>query len=51
MTNDGVKSTDLPVDVQKKWGKDVVMPKKPKSGYNCYCTDHTKAIREKEECT
>ena len=27
VNSDGVKSTDLPVDPKKKWGKDVLMPK------------------------
>lgn len=35
-TEDGQKSTDLPVDPKKKWGKDVVMPKGAKNGYNCF---------------
>ena len=36
MTEDGVKSTDLPVDVKKKWGKDVVQPKRAMSAYNAF---------------
>ena len=36
MTEDGVKSTDLPVDARKKWGKDVVEPKRPMSAYNAF---------------
>lgn len=51
MTADGIKSTDLPIDVKKKWGKDVVMPKNPKSAYNCYCAENNAAIKEREQCT
>jgi len=36
ITEDGVKSTDLPVDAKKKWGKDIVEPTRPLSAYNAF---------------
>lgn len=50
MTVDGIKSTDLPVDAKKKWGKDTVMPKAAKSGYNYFTADKVATIKEKHNC-
>ena len=47
MTEDGVKSTDLPIDVKKKWGKDVVQPKRPMSAYNAFQAKEREAIKAK----
>lgn len=45
MTEDGVKSTDLPVDVKKKWGKDVVQPKRAMSAYNAFQAKEREAAK------
>jgi hypothetical protein len=50
ITKDGVKSTDLPVDAKKKWGKDVVMPKNAKSAYNVYSAQNLAKVKEKHNC-
>ena len=47
MTEDGVKSTDLPVDPKKKWGKDVVLPSRPMSAYNAFQKMEREAIKAK----
>lgn len=51
MTEDGVKSTDIAVDPKKKFGKDVVLPKKPLSAYLFFTTDQVNKIKEKLKCT
>ena len=41
----------MKVDPRKKWGKDIVMPKKPISAYLAYTTKNINLIKEKENCT
>jgi hypothetical protein len=45
-----VKSTDLPIDPKKKWGKDIVTPKLARSAYLYFTTDNLISIREKNAC-
>lgn len=47
----GGKSTDIPVDPKKKFGKDCVLPKKPLSCYLFFTMDQVNKIKEKEKCT
>jgi len=51
MTVDGIKSTDLDVDPKKRFGKDVVLPKKPISAYLFFTGSSVNSIKEKENCT
>lgn len=46
-TEDGTKSTDLPVDPVKKYGPDVFLPKKQKTSFCCFLAQNSKLIREK----
>lgn len=48
VTSDGIKSTDLPVDPKKKWGKDVVCPKPVKSAYIFFSKENSSRIREEK---
>lgn len=50
MTHDGIKSTDLPVDPKKKWGKDVMLPKPARSVYSYFTAENMAKIKEKEGC-
>lgn len=49
--SDGIKSTDMVVDPRKKWGKDILMPKKPLSGYIYFATANVNVLKEKEKCS
>ena len=48
---DGSKSTEQEVDPRKKFGPDVVLPKRATSAYLFFAPDAIKKIREKEGCT
>jgi len=48
---DGVKSSEMECDAKKKYGKDIVMPKKVMSAYLYFTTDQMNKIKEKEGCT
>jgi hypothetical protein len=50
ITKDGVKSTDLPVDPKKKWGKDIICPKPARSAYSYFTAENLVKIREKHSC-
>ena len=39
------------VDPKKKWGKDILMPKKPLSAYLFYSTANMNKIKEEEKCS
>jgi hypothetical protein len=49
-TKDGVKSTDLPIDVKKKWGKDIITPKPARSAYLYFTGENVNKIKEKNGC-
>ena len=51
LTEDGVKSTDLKVDPKKKFGADVILPKKPLSAYLFYTTENVNKIKDEQSCT
>lgn len=44
---DGTKSTEADVDVKKKWGKDVTLPKRATPAYMFYSMEKLKEIKEK----
>jgi len=46
MTADGEKSTDLKVNPKKKYGPDVVLPKRPLSAYLFYTTENVNKIKD-----
>ena len=50
---DGSKSTDNmdQIDPKKRFGKDVMLPKKPMSAYLCYTQQNMNTIKEKNKCT
>jgi hypothetical protein len=39
----------MAVDPKKRFGKDVLLPKRPISGYICFTTDMVNKIKEKEK--
>ena len=49
MTEDGIKSTEIAMDPKKKFGKDVLLPKKPMSAYLLFSQQNCTAIKEKEK--
>lgn len=51
MNKDGSKSTDMIVDPKKRFGADVMLPKKPLSSYLYFTQHNVNKIKEKEECT
>jgi len=50
-TEDGKKSTDLPMNPRLKYGRNAVLPKKPLSTYFIYTHEKVKSIKEKEGCS
>ena len=48
---DGTKSTDAYMDPKKKFGPDVVLPKKPISAYLAFAPDAIKKIRAEKGCS
>ena len=51
INKDGIKSTDMDVDPKKKYGKDVMLPKRPLSAYLYYTGENVNKVKEKEGCS
>ena len=51
MNEDGTKSTEADVDPKKRFGKDVLLPKRPLSAYLFFTGENMQKVREENGCT